>query len=209
MDLAVVGGMWTSTSAACPLWGPRFLLLVKRCCIFAGATSVSALPEAERCHLTDCQAMDRSGLIILLRNTPMRLLSFFLFGSFVSVCRAYAGDIVSMDVVKIDDTQAIIRITNTSGEAIKLSSSYTRYEFSKEVTPERVKYSWTETARGDLGPKNQLIILARGKTVEFTVPISRVKGTKVAIRAADMTRAHKGHYSSFDLIVCPPVNGLD
>jgi len=114
-----------------------------------------------------------------------------------------------MDVVKIADTQATIRIANTSGEAIKLSSSYTLYEFSKEVTPERVKYSWTETARGDLGPKNRLIILAKGETVEFAVPISRVKGTKVAIHAADMKRAHKGHYSLFDLIVCPPVNGLD
>jgi hypothetical protein len=139
----------------------------------------------------------------------MRLLSLFLFCSFLSVGRASAGDIASLDVVKMEGTQAIIKISNTSGEAIKLSSSYTLYEFSKKVTPEGVKYSWAQTARGALGPKNQLLILAKGETVEFTVPISRAKGTKVAIRAADMAHAHKGNYTLFDLIVCPPVNGLD
>lgn len=127
----------------------------------------------------------------LPERTTQEFLRFELVGSNGPLCR--------------------VRITNTSPQPFLGSDDIEIAEYDKSPSSPGALPGWRRAGTHPIpgATPNQLLNIPAGKSLEFDVPVSRSKGTRIGYNVGTRKERNIGASSSCYFILCPPENGLD
>ncbi len=120
-------------------------------------------------------------------------------------------EFVRFEIVGSKGDMCRVRITNTSPQPFLGSDDVEISEYDKAPSSPSTLPGWRRTGSHPIqgATPNRDLKIPAGGSLEFDVPISRAKGTRIGYVVGTQKERNIGAMTTCLFVLCPPANGLD